>query len=151
MLFLCLLFLAGGCEQQSKSALPTTKMQIGNRTFVLEVARTPAQQEKGLMERDSMPADHGMIFTFPEEQVLSFWMKNTRFPLDIIFCDSKGKVVSIHQMKAYDLTNTSSNYPARYAIELNKDAASGTGVKVGDVLNIPSAARADAATTAPAN
>lgn len=117
-------------------------MKIGSRTFVLEMARTDAEQEKGLMKRDSMPADHGMIFPFKEERVLGFWMKDTRFPLDIIFADSKGKVVSIHQMEAYDETNTSSDFPARYAIEVNKGAAKAAGVKVGDVLDIPPPARA---------
>ena len=137
-----LLVFVAGCDEQSPAGLPTVKMQIGNRSFVLEVARSDAEQEKGLMKRDSMPADHGMIFPFKEERVLGFWMKDTRFPLDIIFADSKGKVVSIHQMEAYDESNTSSDFPARYAIELSKGAASDAGVKVGDRLNIPAPARA---------
>src|SRR5437879_5909586 len=75
----------GGCDQnqsqQTKpaSALPTVKMKIGSRAYELEIARTPQEQEKGLMKRDSMPADHGMIFVFPTEEVLHFWMKDTRF------------------------------------------------------------------------
>lgn len=141
LLALSLSFLPG-CQEQSPDGLPTVDMKIGTRTFVIEVARTEAQQEKGLMKRDSMPADHGMIFPFKEERVLGFWMKDTRFPLDIIFADSKGKVVSIHQMEAYDESNTSSDVPARYAIELNKGAANDAGVKVGDLLDIPPAARA---------
>lgn len=136
-----LLFIAG-CQEQSPDGLPMVDMKIGSRTFVLEVARTDAQQEKGLMKRDSMPADHGMIFPFKEERVLGFWMKDTRFPLDIIFTDSKGRVVTIHPMEAYDENNTSSDFPARYAIELNKGAAKAAGVKVGDVLDIPPPARA---------
>lgn len=116
-------------------------MQIGNRAFILEVARTDAEQEKGLMKRDSMPEDHGMIFPLPKEQVQVFWMKDTRFPLDILFLNGAGKIVSIHQMEAYDEKDTSSDYPARYAIELNKDVAAKTGVKVGEVLDIPPEAR----------
>lgn len=131
-----------GCEEQSPAGLPTVKMKIGSRTFVLEVARTQAEQEKGLMKRDSMPADHGMIFPMPEERVQGFWMKDTRIPLDIIFADHNGKVVSIHQMEAYDEGNTSSDLPARYAVELNKGAAKDAGVKVGDILDIPPPARA---------
>lgn len=132
----------GGCGEDSPAGMPVVKMKIGNQTFNLEVARTEAQQEKGLMKRDSMEADHGMIFVFGEQVVRSFWMKNTRFPLDILFLDSGGKIVSIHQMRAYDETNTSSDLPAQYAIELNKGAAAASGVKVGDVLQIPKAARA---------
>jgi hypothetical protein len=88
-----------------------------------------------------MPADHGMIFVFSDDQVRQFWMKNTRFPLDILFLDSAGKVVSVHQMQAYDLKETSSDFPARYALELNTGAAAESGVKVGDILDIPPPAR----------
>lgn len=138
----CTPLLAGGCDEQSPDGLPTVKMQIGSKSFVLEVARSQAEQEKGLMKRDSMPADHGMIFPMPEEKVQGFWMKDTRFPLDIIFLNGAGKIVSIHQMEAYDENNTtSSDYPARYAIELNKGVVAKTGVKVGDVLDIPAGAR----------
>jgi uncharacterized membrane protein (UPF0127 family) len=133
----------GGCGEDSPAGMQVVKMKIGSQTFNLEVARTEAQQEKGLMKRDAMEGDHGMIFVFPEQVVRSFWMKNTRFPLDILFLDSGGKVVSIHQMRAYDETNTSSDLPAQYAIELSKGAAGASGVKVGDVLQIPKAARAE--------
>jgi len=133
--------LVAGCEEQSPAGLSVVKMNIGNRQFVLEVARTPAEQEAGLMKRDSMPKDHGMIFVFPNDEVRKFWMKNTRFPLDILFVGAKGRVVSISQMKAYDLNETSSGEPARYAIELNEGAADDAGVKAGDVLEIPPAAR----------
>jgi uncharacterized membrane protein (UPF0127 family) len=88
-----------------------------------------------------MPDNHGMIFVFSDEEVRAFWMKHTRFPLDIIFLDSAGGVVSIKQMDAYDLHNTSSDKPARYAIELNKGAVSMTGLKVGDRIVIPAEAR----------
>lgn len=117
-------------------------MRIGNRTFDMEVARTHAEQAKGLMKRDSMPEDHGMIFPMSEEVVQGFWMKDTRFPLDILFLDNGARVVSIHRMAAYDEKNTtSSDFPARYAVELNEGVAAKTSVKVGDVLDIPSPAR----------
>jgi uncharacterized membrane protein (UPF0127 family) len=135
-----------GCEEQQEgttrpSALPTVSMKIGSRDFDLEVARTAEEQERGLMKRDSMPQNHGMIFVFPREQVLSFWMKDTRFPLDILFVDGKGKIVSMFQMKPYDLSNTSSDRPAQFAIELNAGAAKVAGVNVGDVLDIPPGAQ----------
>ena len=130
-----------GCQEQSSSDLPSVQMKIGNRTFNLEVARTREAQERGLMKRDSMPQDHGMIFVFSDDVVRGFWMKNTRFALDILFVDSAGKIVSMRQMRPYDENNTSSDYPARYAIELNKGSAAAAGVKVGDTLQIPSEAR----------
>jgi uncharacterized membrane protein (UPF0127 family) len=116
-------------------------MTIGQKTFTLEVADTEETRERGLMFRQSMPADHGMIFVFEEERPLNFWMKNTAIPLDIIFVSAGGKVVSIHQMKPYDTSTTSSDGPAKYAIELNQGAAKGAGVNVGDKLVIPPTAR----------
>lgn len=144
---LALVLALAGCEEQQQgttqpSALPTVPMKIGSRNFELEVARTSQEQERGLMKRDSMPQNHGMIFVFPDERVLEFWMKDTRFALDILFVDGNGKVVSMFQMKPYDLTTTSSEKPAQYAIELNSGVAKSTGVKVGDVLDIPAEARA---------
>jgi uncharacterized membrane protein (UPF0127 family) len=139
-LLLSLLLSALGCDH-SPAGLPMVTMRLGNKSFQLEVAATEPAQETGLMKRDSMPEDHGMIFVFKDEKVLAFWMKNTRFPLDIIYIDSQGKVVSIRRMQPYDLNTTSSIYPAKYAIELNAGAAENAGVKVGDALNIPPAAR----------
>jgi uncharacterized membrane protein (UPF0127 family) len=140
LLLICLAGLLVGCEH-SPTGLATVKMQIGKRTFTLEVADTPGTQEHGLMERDSMPSDHGMIFVFPQEQDRYFWMKNTRFPLDILFVDAAGKIVSIHHMRAYDLSTTPSDFPAKYAIELNSGAAANAAVQAGDKLDIPQAAR----------
>ena len=132
--------LTGGC-QKPPGELATVPMKIGNQKFDVEIAATPESQETGLMKRDGMPADHGMIFVFPQEEVRQFWMKNTRFPLDIVFLNSGGAVVSIRHMVAYDESLTSSNSPARYAIELNNGAAESAGLKVGDVLAIPEQAK----------
>src|ERR1051326_2699645 len=104
------------CNPPAPSNLPTVSMRLGDRTFQLEIADTLASREHGLMRRDSMPADHGMIFVFADEQVLPFYMKDTRIPLDIIFINASGAVVSIKQMKPYDLTTVSSDYPAKWAI-----------------------------------
>ena len=135
-------FLLGGCNDGKPAGLPTTTMTIGNQTFTLEIARSGLEQEKGLMFRDVLPQGHGMIFPFDQQKVLGFWMANVRFPLDVLFVDASGKVVSIHQMKAYDKSTTSSDVPAKYAIELPKGAAEAAGVKVGDTLDIPTNARA---------
>jgi len=151
-----LLLFVPGCEQSTQSApgaavLPTVKMKIGPRTYELEMARTSEQQALGLMRRDSMPEDHGMIFIFEEERMQGFWMKDTRIPLDILFVDAKGKVVSVSGMKPYDLNTTSSEVPAQYAIELNAGQAKAAGIRKGDVLEIPKAAQymPDTPTTAP--
>jgi len=123
---------------QINKNLPTVKMKIGNRMFTLEVADTDETRETGLMNRESMAEDHGMIFVYDEDEPLNFWMKNTLIGLDIIYVNSKGKVVSIDRMKPRDtITRHDSAAPARYAIELNEGMAAKAGVKAGDVLEIP--------------
>ncbi|HEY7115222.1 MAG TPA: DUF192 domain-containing protein [Tepidisphaeraceae bacterium] len=137
--------LLAGCDSQSGSGgaggggstLPTVPMQLGSKSFTLEVADNDATRQYGLMRRDSMPSDHGMIFVFNREAPLTFWMKDTRIPLDIIFVNSNGTVVSVKQMKPYDQDHTPSDGDVQYAIELNKGSAESAGVKVGMTLKLP--------------
>ena len=130
-------FFPAGCGKQYNTLLPTVQMKLGGRTFTLEVADSDPERNRGLMQRDYMPADHGMIFIFPDQQERSFWMANTRIPLDIIYLDSFGRIVSIHQMKPYDRSSTTSAAPAQYAIELNQGLAFRIGLKPGDAVSIP--------------
>jgi uncharacterized membrane protein (UPF0127 family) len=149
-MLLTLISLIPGCGRQSASStvtpappqgkpqsLPDMGMFIGKQKFLIEVAVSEEQQGIGLMYRDSMPSDHGMIFVFPDEEPREFWMKNTRIPLDILYLDREGRVVSIKQMKPFDLTGVPSDYPAMYAIELNEGGAAAAGVKVGDIVKVP--------------
>ena len=124
-------------KKEEKWPLPTVEMRLGGKTFTLEVADTDATRQYGLMRRDSMPADHGMIFVFPEERPLGFYMKNTRIPLDIIYVTASGKVDSVKQMQPYDERTTPSEGNAQYAIELNKGTAASLGIKSGMMLELP--------------
>ncbi len=142
---LCLVALAAaltGCDSgKGTKPLPgqvrLVGMRIGNREFQLEVADSYAARQKGLMYRQSLPADGGMLFAFEQEEVLRFWMKNTYVPLDIIFVDGQGRIVAVRQMRPLDETTISSEKPAKYAIEVNEGAARNAGVKPGDSLTIP--------------
>jgi uncharacterized membrane protein (UPF0127 family) len=124
-------------QAQHVPNLPTVTMQVGNRQYTLEIAADDDTRARGLMYRDSMPADRGMIFSFPDEEPRSFWMRNTRIPLDIIYLDRNGKIVSIKPMKPFDLTGVESNRPAKYAIELNHGHAAAAGLREGDVIQLP--------------
>ncbi len=146
ILGVALFLLKVGCDRARTISVPneglnTVEMQIGSKTFNLEIAATDPARERGLMRRDSIPADHGMIFVFPEEKERAFWMKNTRIPLDIIYVASNGRVVSVKQMKAYNTKSVPSDGAAKYAIEVNAGAAEEAGVGIGDELTIPAAAR----------
>jgi uncharacterized protein len=88
-----------------------------------------------------MPADRGMLFVFEDERERSFWMKNTHIPLDIVYADANGKVVSVKPMKPMDESPVPSDGAAKYAVEINQGAAKRAGVKAGDVLIIPAEIR----------
>ena|SRR5438045_3594571 len=134
-----LLFVGADCDAKdnAKYPLPTVEMSLGGKAFTIEVADTESTREYGLMRRDSMPDTHGMIFVFPEEKERGFWMKDTRFPLDIVYLTAGGKVVSVKQMKPYDRTTVPSDGPAMYAIELNKGTAEKLGIKAGATIELP--------------
>lgn len=128
---------ANGTPTTQPQGLPTVNVLLNGRSFLLEVAADGPTQEQGLMYRDSMPTDHGMLFVFANEQPRFFWMKNTRLPLDILYLDHTGKVVSVATMKPYDLTSVPSNSPAQYAIELNAGVITAVGITPGDTVAIP--------------
>ncbi len=121
--------------------LPTISVTINGHLFKLWVARTDAQQRRGLMFIHSMPVDRGMIFVFPYSQDETFWMKNTYIPLDLVFLDRSGRVSQFETMPAWD--GTVHYYPSlnavRYAIELNAGTTQRLGLSVGYRILLPKA------------
>ncbi len=109
------------------------KTAAGVRTFKVEVARTPEQQERGLMFRTSLPDDGGMIFPIAVPREASFWMKNTVIPLDMIFIRSDGTIARIADNTIpYDLTPVSSGEPVTAVLELAGGKAAALGIAEGD-------------------
>ena len=133
---LCLLILTAftACASDGPS------VELGGKSFSVEVADTREKQALGLMFRDSMPADAGMIFLFPNEAPRSFWMKNCRIPLDIMYFDKELKMVSISAntppCRIERCPNYPSTGPAMYVLELNAGVAAELGVGPGDQLII---------------
>ncbi len=105
----------------------------------VEIADSPAEQEKGLMFRKSLGKDRGMLFVFPDEQVRSFWMKNTLIPLSIAYIDAEGRIIDVQEMKALDdqPPHYVSAEPAKYALEANKGFFEQRKVKVGNRVELP--------------
>jgi len=137
-LLLQLLFLPSCFGKQTKK-IPKVIFSNGSKLYV-EIAQTEKEREKGLMHRTQLEKNHGMVFVFPSERILSFWMKNTFIDLDIGYFDSKKILKEIHSMKAQklgpqkqqDLQSYFSSVPCRYAIEVEKDWFKDNGIKVGD-------------------
>jgi uncharacterized membrane protein (UPF0127 family) len=101
----------------------------------IEIANTVAKREQGLMYRTHMAENHGMLFIFDKDQSLSFWMKNTVIPLDMIFINSKFVIVKIHKNAIpYDESQYSSEKPAKYVVEVNAGFADKYGIKEGDKI-----------------
>src|SRR5437879_13481381 len=75
--------------------LPVDWLTVGGHRITVELARRPAEQSRGLMFRESLPPDHGMLFLFPTEQVQMFWMRNTVIPLSIASADAAGPTVTL--------------------------------------------------------
>jgi len=113
-------------------------VELGGKTFAVEIADTSEKQALGLMFRDNMEADKGMLFIFPNEAPRSFWMKNTRIPLDIMYFDKELKMVSISAdtppCKVTRCPSYPSKGPAMYVLELNAGMASKLGVGPGEEL-----------------
>ena len=103
----------------------------------VEVVRTPAEVERGLMFRERLGADDGMLFVFPETTEHAFWMKNTLIPLDMIFADADGLVVGVVE-HAEPMTTTTRTVgaPSRYVLEVNGGWAAAHGVRVGDRMRV---------------
>ncbi len=102
---------------------------IGDKKYKVEIADTPEKQEKGLMSRESLPENQGMLFIYDEPQDLSYWMKNTLISLDIIFIDDDMEVISVKQgqpMSEEPITEDD----VQYVLEVN----SNSGIEEGDQL-----------------
>jgi uncharacterized protein len=113
------------------ATLGTTSLEVAGHRVSAEVADDPDERATGLMNRDQLGADAGMLFVYPDLRVREFWMKNTRIPLSIAFLDDQGTIVRIAEMEPYDQTLTSSLYPARYALEMNSGWFAAHGVSKG--------------------
>jgi uncharacterized membrane protein (UPF0127 family) len=108
--------------------------------FSVELAQTPDEQALGLMFRESLENDHGMLFLFPSQARRSFWMKNCRISLDIFYFDEQLKLVSVAENARPCKTRTCPSYPssgpAKYVLELNAGKAAELGAKPGDILEL---------------
>jgi len=125
-----------GCQPKARDTTPfglkIVELKILNASLNAEVADTPQTSENGLMFRDSLPEDRGMLFVFEQPKRASFWMRNTRIPLSIAFVDSKGKILEIESMKPLDETVVPSvSDQVAYALEVNQGWFGRHGIAAG--------------------
>lgn len=106
----------------------------------VEIADSPKERQDGLMYRENLDENSGMLFIFEREKPVSFWMKNTKIPLDIIFTSGNGTITEIkgavQPCLSDPCTTYPSEYPTRYVLEVNSGFSDGNNIQVGDKLAI---------------
>lgn len=122
----------------AEAAARTVQVRIGAHALRVEVAASDPQREKGLMLRDKLGRNDGMLFIFDQPAYHAMWMKNTLLPLSVAFVDAQGVILNILDMEPKTLDSHMSAGPAIYAIETNKGWFAERGIKAGDkVAGLP--------------
>lgn len=134
-LFACLLALS--CPACASSSW----VELSGQRYQVEIADDDSERVRGLMFRDAMPADRGMLFIHDAEMPLAYWMKNTRIPLDILYFDDERRLVSQQRgvppcSAGNRCPSYPSNAPARYVLELNAGEAARMELQDGAVLQL---------------
>lgn len=110
----------------------------GRANFNVLIADTPAEQAQGLMNVPQMPVLAGMLFIYPAPRSVSFWMRNTLIPLDMLFAAPDGTILSIHENAVpRDDTSIPGGAGVQYVLEINGGMAARLGISVGDVMQHP--------------
>ena len=146
ILSLCALFLAGCYNNEpkvSEAGLPTGSVLLGSEdeeVFVdVEIAQTDEHRQEGLMARESLPEDSGMMFVYFEPVQNGFWMQDVRFPLSVAFIDEDRRITEIIDMDVCQEGSCTAYTPAKEytaALEVNQGAFEKWGIEVGDTVTL---------------
>ena len=131
---LAMLLSAAVQAQDAPQKLDTVQLSAGMHLIRAELARTPDQRSIGLMFRQTMAANDGMLFAFEVPSQQCFWMKNTLLPLSIAFLADDGSIVNIEDMKPQTLDGHCSVKPVRFVLEMNQGWFAKRGLKPGSKL-----------------
>lgn len=111
----------------------TIESRDGKHSFAVEIVDTPESRAQGLMYREELAPDAGMLFDFKESRPVSFWMSNTLIPLDMIFITAEGLVANVHaQARPLDPTSIPSDGPVMFVLEIPGGRAAELGIAAGD-------------------
>ncbi|MCG5509885.1 DUF192 domain-containing protein [Ectothiorhodospira lacustris] len=124
---------AGG-EASDSGTLAIIPLQIGTHHLTAEVADTADLRARGLMFRESLPPDHGMLFVWEQPEPVAMWMLNTPLPLSVAFIDEEGQILNIARMQPHSRTLHHSTGAARYALEMRRGWFQDHGVQSGQTV-----------------
>ena len=133
-LVVALLFCGAASAQTAPQKLPSIRLNAGIHNIQAEVAQTPDERSTGLMFREAMGANEGMLFAFEQPAKQCFWMRNTLLPLSIAFIADDGSIVNIDRMKPQTLESHCSAKPVRFVLEMNDGWFDKRGIKPGAKL-----------------
>ena len=139
------LVLAAGCHRTASPApangaqpkLPTVRIDVGGVPLEVEVADTAETRQKGYMFRQPPADGEGMLFVWPSERLMAFWMQNTPFDIDVGYIGAEGMMFQISRMKSFDRTPINSRLPAKYALEVGAGWFAAHGLREGAAVRIP--------------
>lgn len=114
--------------------LPVVTLKVAGHALKAEVVATPEQRARGLMFREKLGRNDGMLFIFDEPAYHSMWMMNTLIPLSVAFVDGEGRILNIEDMQPRTLDSHVAQGPARYAVETNIGWFAERKIKAGDKI-----------------
>ena len=115
----------------AQNAMSVMELNAGFHRIEAEVAANDQNRQVGLMKRQAMPVQHGMLFVFNQENTHCMWMRNTLLPMSVAFMDAEGKIINIEDMQPQTEDNHCARRPARYALEMNLGWFTQRGIKPG--------------------
>ncbi len=130
VIFCLAFFVLAACSNENKLVVHSAN---GDHNFTVEIADTPEERGMGLMFREELGPNAGMLFDFKEVRDVSFWMQNTLIPLDMIFIGEDGVVRKIHvNARPRDTTSIPSGEPVRFVLEIPGGRSDELGIALGD-------------------
>lgn len=124
-------------SQNKETEIVIVNGEDENITVFVELANTSEQRRKGLMNRDSLCEECGMLFVYEQNTTGGFWMKDTTIPLSIAFISENGTIIDIQQMEPETLDTHNPGVPYRYALEVNQGFYDEKSINEGDMIYIP--------------
>ena len=134
---LVILILVTACSNKTcpLETATITSLSVNGQKLVVEIAATPAERRCGLSFREYLPANHGMLFVYPDIGHREFWMKDTYIPLDLAYLDEHGRIAEIYRMSPTDPERRYRSGPSvGFALEVGGGWFEAHGIDVGDAI-----------------
>lgn len=142
LLWLPLLLTLSGCSETTPPPEPADAttwfpLAVGDVALEAQIALSQGEQQRGLMYRESLGENRGMLFPYPSPRRLSFWMANTSIPLDIGFFAQDGRLLEVHRLHPFDTQPTPSRSDqVQFALEMNQGWFRRMGLRPGATLDL---------------